>query len=276
MNSLSDRDLQHELLERFSFQYFAGIVERNRVPDQKTIWKYRDMLEKADSIDRLFDLFLNQLDNRGYGLNTGGQIVDSSLNDVPCPRNTREENAQVKQGEVPPEWADTPNKLRQKDCDGRWVKKNGVSRFRYKNHIAVDQGTKLIINWDVTPASVHDSQVFEALLGVRPEGDRRVWADSAYRLQDSIANVVGMGLYPRLTHKAKRGTPLSDHQRSLNRTYSGVRCRVEHVFGSIRNDMKGGYMRCIGQGRARVWIGLVNLCYNLRRFSYLEREISAV
>ena len=59
------------------------------MPDQKTIWKYRDMLEKADSIDRLFDLFLNQLDNRGYGLNTGGQIVDSSLNDVPCPRNTR-------------------------------------------------------------------------------------------------------------------------------------------------------------------------------------------
>ena len=157
MNSLSDRDLQPELLERFSFQYFAGIVERNRVPDQKTIWKYRDMLEKADSIDRLFDLFLNQLDNRGYGLNTGGQIVDSSLNDVPRPRNTREENAQVKQGEVPPEWVDTPNKLRQKDCDGRWVKKNGVSRFGYKNHIAVDQGTKVIINWDVTPANVHDS-----------------------------------------------------------------------------------------------------------------------
>ncbi len=44
MNSLSDRDLQHELLERFSFQSFAGLVEKNRVPDQKTIWKYRDML----------------------------------------------------------------------------------------------------------------------------------------------------------------------------------------------------------------------------------------
>ncbi len=181
MHSLSDRDVQHELLERFSFQYFAGIVARNHVPDQKTIWTYRDMLEKADRVDRLFDLFLNPLDNRGYGLNTGGQIVDSSLNDIPRPRNTREENTQVKAGEVLPDWADTSNKLRQKDCDGRWVKKNGVSRFGYENHIAVDRGTKLIINWDVTAAHVHNSQMFEGVLGVRPEGDRRVWADSVYR-----------------------------------------------------------------------------------------------
>ncbi len=224
----------------------------------------------------MFDLFLNPLDNRGYGLNTGGQIVDSSLNDVPNPRITREENAQAKAGEVPPEWIDTPNKLCQKDRDERWVKKKGVSRFGYKNHIAVDQGTKVIIKWDVTPAHVHYSQVFEALLEVRPEGNRRVWADSTYCSQDSITHVIGMGVYPRLNHKAKRGTPLSDHQRSLNRSYSRVRCRVEHVFGSLRNDLKGGYVRCIGYGRVRVWIGLITLCYNLRRFSYLVREVGAV
>lgn len=276
MNNLSDKELQGNLLERWSFQYFAGIEERSRVPDQKTLWKYRDMLEKAGCIEELFDLFLDQLEHRGYDLNTGGQIVDSSLTDVPRPRNTREENARVREGGVPEEWEDNPDKLRQKDRDGRWVRKNGVSRFGYKNHIAVDEGTRLIVNWDVTPANVHDSQVFEVLLGVRPEGDRRIWADSAYRSRDSIATVVGMGLYPCLNHKARRGTPLSDHQRVLNRTYSRVRCRVEHVFGSLRNDMKGGYMRCIGQGRARVWIGLVNLCYNLRRFSYLEREAVVV
>ena len=69
---------------------------------------------------------------------------------------------------------------------------------------------------------------------------------------------------------------MSDHQRSLNRSYSRVRCRVEHVFGSLRNNLKGGYVRCIGYGRARVWIGLVTLCYNLRRFSYLARDVGAV
>ncbi len=167
--------------------------------------------------------------------------------------------------------------MRQKDCDGRWIKKNGVSRFGDKNHMAVDEGTKLIVNWDVTPAHVHDRcQVFEALLGMRSTGDRRIWADSAYRSQESIARVVGLGLYPRINHKARRGTPLSDHQRVLNKAYSRVRCRVEHVFGSIRNDLKGGRMRCIGQGRARIWIELVTLCYTLRRFRYLEKEAGVV
>ncbi len=59
MKSLSDRDVQHELLERFSFLSFAGLIARNRVPDQKTTRTYRDMLEKADRSDRLCDLFLN-------------------------------------------------------------------------------------------------------------------------------------------------------------------------------------------------------------------------
>lgn len=276
MNNLSDKGLQGNLLERWSFQSFAGLEERSRVPDQKALWKYRDQLAKAGCIEELFHIFLDPLDNRGYGLHTGGQIVDSSLTDVPCPRNTREENARVKEGEVPEAWEDNPNKLRPKDCDGRWVRKNGVSRFGSKTHRAVDEGTKLIVNWDVTLADVHDRQLFEALLGVRSAGDRRIWADRAYRSQESIAKVVGLGLYPRINHKARRGTPLSDHQRVLNKAYSRFRCRVEHVFGSIRNDLKGGGMRCIGQGCARVWIGLVNLCYNLRRFSYLEREVGVV
>lgn len=33
MNNLSDKELQGDLLERWSFQYFAGIEERSRVPD---------------------------------------------------------------------------------------------------------------------------------------------------------------------------------------------------------------------------------------------------
>ena len=59
MKSLSDRDVQHNLLERFSFPYFINLVARHRVPVQKTIWTYCDMLEKADRSDRLCDLFVD-------------------------------------------------------------------------------------------------------------------------------------------------------------------------------------------------------------------------
>ena len=73
-------------------------------------------------------------------------MIDSSFTLVPIQRNTRDENATIKEGEIPPDWQeDTATaKLRQKDVDARWTKKHGKSFFGYKNHICVDVGWKLI------------------------------------------------------------------------------------------------------------------------------------
>lgn len=49
------------------------------------------------------------------------------------------------------------NKLAQKDTDARWTKKNKQNYYGYKSHNAVDAKSKLIKNYDVTDASVHDS-----------------------------------------------------------------------------------------------------------------------
>ena len=65
--------------------------------------------------------------------------------------------------------------------------------------------------------------------------------------------------------------PLTPRQKALNRCHSRVRCRVEHVFGAIGNGTNTRCMNCIGIRRSRVWIGLVNLCCNMKRFEYLER-----
>ena len=43
-------------------------------------------------------------------------------------------------------------------------KRNGMSFYGFKNHIKVDQGTKLISTYMVTDASVHDSQELETLI----------------------------------------------------------------------------------------------------------------
>lgn len=63
---------------------------------------------------------------------------------------------------------------------------------------------------------------------------------------------------------------------ALNPSYSKVQCRVEHVFGSIGNGTRSRYIYCLGLTRSRVWIGLVNLSYNMKRFYYLERSEVAV
>lgn len=83
---------------------------------------------------------------------------------MPRQRNTREENQQVKNGRVPADWTASAAKLRQKDTDARWTKKNDVSYFGYKNHVSTDVKHKLIRKWAVTAASVHDSGVFMELL----------------------------------------------------------------------------------------------------------------
>ena len=210
----------------------------------------------------------------GYEL-TSGQIVDSSIVEVPRQRNSREDNKTVKSDEVPAAWQDNPNNLRQKDTEARWTKKRNQTYYGYKNHILADRETKFIEAWEVTATSTHDSQVFEELLADQPEGDPQVWADSAYRSEDTVKALRKRGYRPRINHKATRAKSLSRRQDELNRAYSSVRCRVEHVFGSMTNEMPERHMRCIGMARARTWVGLRNLRYNMKRLSYLQQPVAA-
>ncbi len=263
------------LLDRTSFKPFAGLHSKDQVPDQKTLWTYRNKLSPSGRIDELVALFKDPLAAHGYRLQTG-TLVDSSVVQVPRQRNSREENALIKSGEVPSDWKDHPNKLYQKDTEARWFKKNGITHFGYKNHIAVDRATKLITNWKVSPAHVHDRQVFEVLLDAHPPKGHEVYADSAYRSKERLSGLRKKGFKPRITHKAKRGQPLSSRQRALPPSYSKVRCRVEHVFGAMRNDRKACYMTCLGLSLSQVWIGLGNLCYNIKRLSFLQRDAVAL
>ena len=52
---------------------------------------------------------------------------------------------------------DFENTLAQKDTDARWAKKNNETHFSYKDHVKCDADSKLIINYAVTDAALHDS-----------------------------------------------------------------------------------------------------------------------
>ena len=69
--------------------------------------------------------------------------------------------------------------MSQKDTDAPWTEKNGQSYFGYKNHISIDVEYGSIRRYQVTDASVDDSQVLGALLNEQNQGEE-VWADSAY------------------------------------------------------------------------------------------------
>ena len=192
---------------------------------------------------------------------------------MPKQRNTREENALIKEGQVPEAW-DKPGaqaKRRQKDTQARWTKKNDEKHYGYKNHINADEGNKLIQSYSVTHAAVHDSQVFDELLDHTTDEDgnkRAVYADSAYRSEAQEQRLAEAEIASQICAKGTRGKPLTEEQKQANRTKSKVRARVEHVFGA-QAAMGGHLVRTIGLQRAKVKIGLMNLVYNMKRLVQL-------
>ncbi|MFO0507439.1 MAG: transposase [bacterium] len=85
-------------------------------------------------------------------------MADATIVETPRQRNSREENEQIKAGEVPEDWKENLNKLRQKDVDAAQLKKNGETFYGHKDHIKADIKTKLITDYEVTSASVHDCE----------------------------------------------------------------------------------------------------------------------
>ena len=259
--------------DRLSFTRFLGLGFENRIPDGTTLWLFREKLAKAGLVAKLFERFGQHLEASGY-IARGGQMVDATIVAVPRQRNSRDDNEQVKAGTTPKAWEKNPAKNRQKDKDARWTKKNGRSFFGYKNHVNADAAHKLIREYGVTDASVHDSQVFDDLLN-KGNTSSEIYADSAYRSAEIEQNLKARGFSSRVHKRGHRNNPLSEAETAANTKKSKVRARIEHVFGAQENAPGGRLVRTIGMVRAKVKIGLHNLAYNIRRLVILDRAAAA-
>ena len=257
---LSDHQTQYQITDRNSFRVFLGICNVDDVPDEKTIWKYREIFTENNKFDEIFECYLNELKDKGLELNEG-KIIDASFVIVPRSRNTREENAEIKKGNGKNLW-NGENKKKHKDVDARWTKKNNENFFGYKNHVKVDKKTKLVEKYDITSANVHDSQVATSLISESDKG-QQVWMDAGYTgLDDDMRE---LEVVPVICEKGFRNHPLTEEQRESNRQKSKVRSRVEHVFGFMERAMYGLIFRGIGLVRARANVALTNLVYNVCR-----------
>ena len=265
--NLSDDQTEYQIRHRLSFMRFLDLDLAQRIPDAKTIWLFRETLAQAGVVEALFKQFDAYLADQGLQPR-GGQLIDASLVPVPKQRNTREENAAIKAGQSPTEWEADPAKRRQKDIDARWTVKHGDHHYGYKNHVNVDKQHKLIRRYTVTNAAVHDSQALETVLQPESAG-RDVWADSAYRSQETEALLKRQHLCSHIQEKGYRDKPLTSQQKARNRRRARTRVRVEHVFGHQVTAMGGKLIRKIGVVRARAKIGLKNLVYNFQRVLFL-------
>ena len=266
MYNLSFEKLEYMIKDRLSFQRFLGIRLGDRVPDANTFWDFNEVLTQKGIIDQVFESLGVQLRQKGLIMNTGS-IVDASIVDAPIQRNSKEENEQIKNGDRPEVWS--AKKSQQKDTDATWTKKHNRSRYGYKNHIKVDRGSKLITNFEVSSSNVHDSQVLSDLLQPT-DSHHQLYADSAYRSQQIEDQLKENRIRSRIHRKGYRNNSLTENEKRTNRNKSKIRARVEHVFGDMVQCMGKVIVRQIGIDRNVAAITMMNICYNMRRMTFLQ------
>jgi IS5 family transposase len=271
--NLSDEQTEFQINDRTSFKQFLGLKIGDTIPDEKTIWHFKEQLANKDLSQSLFEMFTLTLMDKGI-IAKEGSMVDASFVDVPRQRNSKEENADIKKGAVPLEFGKRDkngkqSKLCQKDTDARWMTKSGERHFGFKNHINADEETKLVTKYSITSAAPHDSTEIENIID---ETDNRLYADSAYQSKEIEEYLEANECKSFVHERGYRGNPLTDLQKESNNKKSKIRARVEHIFGFMTNSMNNGlYMRSIGMKRIKESIGLLNLTYNLFRFEQLIR-----
>lgn len=269
--NVSDDAMEYQIKDRLSFMRFLGLNLTDDIPDAKTIWLFREQLKEAGLVKPLFKEFDRYLTKQGLSARKG-QIIDATIVNVPIQRNSREENRQIKNGEVPKDWSE--DKLRQKDIDARWVTKHGADEFGYKNNVNVDAEHKIIREYEVTDAAAHDSRTFETILD-KDNSSADIWADSAYYSHNTLALLKRRGYREHIQRKGNRHKVLSACQRKANYRRSKVRCRAEHVFGMQLRIAGNLIIRAIGKARVAAKIGLRNIAYNIWRATAILRLAAA-
>lgn len=225
--------------DRFSFQRFLGLDVSSKVPDKNTVWLFKERLGK-DGVKELFQSFEAALFRFGLTA-TPGKIVDASI--VETKRSHRKRDGDEESLEPGP----------------RWTKKRSKAYFGLKNHIKVNADSKLIEDYEATPADIHDSTRIEGL--ANGERDESIHADSAYCGKEE--ELEQKGIEPHFNRRACRNRPLTDADKAFNKKLSKVRARVEHVFGFQANSMWSGRLRTLDWERGYFQIGMGNLVYNL-------------
>ena len=86
-------------------------------------------------------------------------ILDASIIEASLLCNTSEENKQIKQGQTPESWQKpTKQTATERPRCSVGQEEQHELLHGYRNHIKVDQGTRLINSYVVSDAATHDSQ----------------------------------------------------------------------------------------------------------------------
>jgi IS5 family transposase len=249
--NLSDYALEEALDDRLSFRRFVGLSVSQKAPDHSVFSRFRDQLIQHGIHGQLFNELDRQLESRGLILKKG-TLVDATVIEAAPKKPSQNEDGSAGKSPIDPE-AD-------------WTKKSGKYLFGYKAHVGVDQESELIRRIVMTPAHVHDGEMFGQVIG----GDE-IWAfaDKAY---DSVKNhkiLEEKNVENGILMKGTRRRRLSGVEKMCNRILTKMRCPVERVFGTLKRSYRYSRARYLGLRKNSLQLIMMSMAYNLRRMEKL-------
>ena len=68
---LGDQQVEYQILDRLSFKTFLGLTSGDKIPDEKTIWSFRERLTNQNIVEDLFSQFNTFLEDKNLIFNEG-------------------------------------------------------------------------------------------------------------------------------------------------------------------------------------------------------------
>jgi len=248
---LSDPELEFQCHDRLSFRNFLGFPEQ--IPDFSTIWRIRDRLKEGNLDKQIWDELQRQLDEKGYQVKKG-VIQDASFIEADLGKKRYRKDKKAKKNGEPVQYSE--KQLSHMDKDGSFSVKHGQIHYGYKSHIKLDVDQHLIRDFDVTTASVHDSDIDLA------ESDEVIYRDKAFTGKQTKAKGNG---------SMKRGI-LTPREKLRNKRICRIRAPGERPFSVIKRVFKGDRTQVKTLERVEIKEMFKCFGYNLYQLVTLERK----
>jgi transposase, IS5 family len=243
-HTLSDPGAQDAVRDRLSFRRFCGLPLEAETPDHASIWRFRQRIDKLGLSGPLLAETNRQLDALGLIVKRG-TLVEATL---------------IAASVKPPAYGD--GGLSPRDPDARVTMKRKKVHFGSKAHLAVDEGSGLVRQAEMTSANGHDFCLAEALI----QGDERgYFADKAYSSQAFRETLERRGLIDGVAWRGRPHHPLEDWRRLLNSWSSSIRCGVERAHATMKQWCAMRRVRYRGLARNACHLRFVVAAMNMKR-----------
>lgn len=237
---LSDLEVERQISDRISFMGFLGFPDP--IPDSRTVWLFRDRMEKTGKDRLVWNELQRQLNAKGLKVRKG-TIQDATFieADHGSSKKPRGEEAKTRRSR-----------------DGTWAKKGKETYFGYKLHQKTDIDFCLIREIEVSTASLHDSQVDLSIQGELVLRDRGYFGAKAKGEDFTMKR--------RTTH-----LPLGDLDKELNRLISKLRSPGERPHAVIKRIFGAGRVLVTTVKRVCVKMMVTAFAFNLYQLCTLKK-----